>query len=184
MVEETHGPERDARPEAEIRYPDGRIEHPAVRFERSDVNFGWIMSILIVSICLATLMFLALLWFFHNYRDYQAAIKKSPFPLAPTQSQALPPEPRLEPLDRVHGIETSNAYERQAAKEETLNHYGRTAEPGFVHIPIDRAMTVLEKKLPVRKEPAASQAKENGLLDEGASNSGRLFRGKPQWSER
>lgn len=168
---------------AEIRHPDGRIEHPSVRHERGDASFRWILVILIGAMGFAALVHYVLLQFFYDYRGYEAAIKKSPYALAPTPSERLPPEPRLEPLDRTSGIESSNIYVRLADKEAILNSYGTTGQKGFVHIPIDRAMTYLENKLPARPEPAANQWRQDGLVDAGESNSGRMFRGQPKWYE-
>jgi hypothetical protein len=80
----------------------------------------------------------------------------------------------------VAGVERLNVYERQAAREDLLNRYGTTREEGFVHIPVGRAMTLLENKLPARKEPPAGQRRRgDGLVDGGEPNSGRLFRGEP-----
>jgi hypothetical protein len=185
MVEELHQPGgSDAE---QIRHPDGRIEHPHIRFEHTDASLGWVLGIGIVAMGLAALTFYLLLWFFHEYKDYQAVIKRSPFPLAPRPSEALPAPPHLEQLNRLAEIERSNVYERQAAKERLLHNYGPTIPPekGFVRIPIEQAMTLLANKLPARPQPPASQrAKENGLLDAGASNSGRMFRKEPRWYER
>jgi hypothetical protein len=110
----------------EIRYPDGRIEHPHVCFERTDASLGWILGIGIGSLALAAITFSALLWFFHHYNNYQAAIKRSPFPLAQAPSVSLPATPHLEQLDRIAGIERSNIYQRQAGKEGPLHSYGPT----------------------------------------------------------
>ncbi len=76
------------------------------------------------------------------------------------------------------GIERPNVYERQASREEILNSYGPTTEEGFVHIPIERAMKMLENKLPARAEPPADQTRRSdGLVDSGEPNSGGIFRG-------
>jgi hypothetical protein len=202
----------------EIRYPDGRIEHPHVRYEQRDASLGWILIIGISALALAVLIFYSVLWFFHDYKNYQATIKRSPFPLAPGPSEALPAQPHLEQLNRAVGIERSNVYERQAAKEDILRSYGPAlgdlmvfgpstvglaASPGagpisavlpllagttipdkgVVRIPIGRAMALL--KLSVRQEPpAGQQRRDNGLVDAGESNSGRMFREKPRWYER
>src|SRR5262249_47566928 len=120
----------------EIWHADGRIERPEVSFERSDADFGWIMLLLIASAILGAVIFAALLGFFFHYRAYQAAIKRSPFPLAPAPSQALPQEPRLEQVDRLAGVEKPNAYLRELGKEEILNSLGPTPETGYVRIPI------------------------------------------------
>jgi hypothetical protein len=188
MPEEPRPPD-EAHPAAEptpeeVHHPDGRIEHPSVRRERTDLNFKAIMWILVGALVLGAVVHYAILLFYRDYQHYQAGIKKSPYPLAPTPSTALPPEPRLEPLDRVEGIESSDVYLRQVRREEILSTYGPAEEEGFVHIPVERAVRLLENKLPARPElPAAQARRENGLVDAGASNSGRMFRGKPRWYE-
>jgi len=165
--------------------PDNGLEHPSVRHERSDASFSWVLGLIIAAMCLAALIHYVLLLFFYDYRDYQAAIKRSRYPLAPAPQESLPPEPRLEPLDRLERIEGSNVYARRESKEEVLNSYGPTPEEGFIHVPIDRVMMFLEKnQLPARTEPpAGDRRRENGLVDAGASNSGRMFRGEPLWYE-
>jgi hypothetical protein len=162
--------------EEEIRYPDGRIEHPGVQYEHHDASFRGVVFVLVGLMCLASFHFYMVLWFYHSYSRYQAGIKKSPFPLAAGPSQELPREPHLEQLDRLEESQRSNVYAREASKEQVLQSYGRTAEKGFVHIPIDRAMELLADKLPARKGQPGTQSKANGLVDSGASNSGRMFR--------
>src|SRR5437588_12930720 len=82
----------------EIRYPDGRIEHPTVRFKPTDANFRWALAGVGAVLVLMAVIYGAVLWFFNDYRDYEAGIKTSPYPLAPTPSTTLPAEPRLEQL--------------------------------------------------------------------------------------
>jgi hypothetical protein len=164
----------------EIRHPDGRIEHPSVKHERSDASFRWIMVILVGAVVFAVVVEFAILGFFDRLRASQAEIKKSPFPLATGPSDALPPEPRLEQVDRMPGVQTPDDYKRESANREVLNSYGKTADEGFVHVPIDWAMKYLveEKKLPARPEPPADQRRRSeGLVDAGEPNSGRLFKG-------
>jgi hypothetical protein len=167
----------------EIRHPDGRIEHPSVRSEKSDASFRWILGLLIGSLVLAVVIHGVTWWFFHDYNDYQSRLSKSPFPLAPAPSKQLPPEPRLEQLDRMEVIQSPNLFVREATKEAILQGYGPTPEKGFVHVPIERAIKHLAGKLPANKDKADATRRDNGLLDAGEPNSGRLFRGKPQWSE-
>jgi hypothetical protein len=170
--------------EEEIRHPDGRIEHPSVRSEKTDVSFRWIVSLLVGAMVLAAVIHYAVLLFFYGYNDYQSELRKSPYPLAPAPSGKLPPEPRLEQLDRMEGIERANVYVREATKEAVLTSYGPTPEKGFVHVPIDRAIKHLVGKLPARKEQAESGRRDSGLVDAGEPNSGRIFRGRPKWSEK
>ena len=172
--------------------PPAPIEHPSVRHEKTDANFRAILSILIGAAVFAVVMFLGITWFFYSWEAHEDADKRSPYPLAPGPSDALPEGPRLEQVERLPppGQETdaakANVYERQSSREDYLNSYGNEGfdhtpmEKGFVHIPIERAMTLLEGKLPARAERPADQTwRADGLLDSGESNSGRLFRGKP-----
>jgi hypothetical protein len=171
--------------EHEVHYPDGRIENPTVSFEKRDAQFGCILAILIAAMILAGLLFWIILWFVHDYERYQADIKRSPFPLAPTLSDTLPAEPRLEQLDRVSVKGESSAYARELINEQHLHSYGGPSEGGYIRIPIDRAMDVLAKRgLPARKQSPKEDRKANGLVDSGESNSGRMYREKPQWFER
>jgi hypothetical protein len=168
----------------ERAHPDGRLEHPSVRHERTDASFGWVLGLILASIGLAALIFYLLMVFLQSYGDRQAAIKRSSYPLASTPRERLPAEPRLEQLNRLQENERPNVYLRQLRKEEVLNSYGPTPEEGFIHIPIGRALTLVEQKLPVRKEqPSGDPRRANGLVDAGESNSGRMFREEPRWDQ-
>jgi len=144
--------------EVEIRYPDGRIEHPAVQHEPRDVRFGCVLALILGACCFAAVHYFVIWRYFWNRADAQAEMKKSPYPLAPTPSTQLPPEPRLEQIDRMSRDEASNVYYRQLAKEKLLNSYGPTEEKGFVHIPIQQAIDAVAQeaqagKLPERNQP-------------------------------
>jgi hypothetical protein len=153
-------------------------ENPSVRHERTDASLRAILMVAVGAMVFAAVAFYLLLMFFESEQKREAAIKKSPFPLAPGPSTALPREPRLEQIDRLAGVETPNVFERESAKLEVLNGYGPTPEEGFIHVPIDQAMGFLADKLPTRPEPPADQRRRSaGLIDAGASNSGQLFRG-------
>jgi hypothetical protein len=173
----------------EVRHPgDGRLEHPSVHREETDASFRAILYLLIGAAGVALVIYLVITAFFFGWRDHETAVKKSSFPLAPapsTDPRALSPlpagEPRLEQVDRMAGVEKPNINERYTAKEEVLRSFGSTEEKGFVHIPIERAMKMLENKLPARAEPPADKAwRADGLIDSGESNSGREFRRRPR----
>lgn len=180
-TEEAAGPEAIVEtppPEPEeIRYPDGRIEHPRVRHEPRDVRFRWVLVVVIVAVCVATVHYYLVWRYLQSQIAAQNVEKRSPFPLAPTPSTKLPPEPRLEQLNRMSGVASSNVYDRLAAAEKVLHSYGSTEEQGFVHIPIQQAMQRVAGQLPARKEPPAYPPKSQGLVDAGESNSGRMYRG-------
>jgi hypothetical protein len=168
--------------EEEIRHPDGRIEHPSVRNEPTDVNVRAIVGILVIALVLGAIIHGAIFGFFNGYRDYLSEARRSPFPLAPVPANGLPPEPRLEQLDRMEDIERGNVYLREKAKEETLTSFGPTDEKGYVHIPIEQAMKQI--KLPARKTQPQTAARDRGLVDSGEPNSGRMFRREARWFER
>ena len=153
-------------------HADEPIEHPAARYERSDARFGWIMAVIVAAVCLACVHYYVMWSFYLDREQQQQAAKTSRYPLAPKPLTSLPPEPRLEQLDRVSGIETRNTNRRELTSEQTLAHYGPTAEKGYIHVPIERAMELVIPELPVRKQTEEGPAKDNGLLDAGAPNSG------------
>ena len=174
MVEET-------RPEG-----DGQLRNPSVRSEKSDASFGWVLGLIIAAAVLGLVLFVVVWAFLRTSQRAADVARRSPFPLAPAPSRSLPPEPRLEQVDRLARIETPNVYERQLSKEEVLAGFGPTEDKGFVHIPIEKAMRLLPPtgKLKSRPAPAGPQERQNGLVDAGESNSGRLLRKEPKWSER
>jgi hypothetical protein len=176
---EARAPERPSE-ELEIHHPDGRIEHPQVRYEHRDIWVRWTFYILGIACCIAALHYFLVLKFFWSQQAVQAKLKESPSPLATHPSLELPREPRLEQLDFHAGIVRPNVYLNYAAKETQLHSYGPTDEPGFIHIPIDVAIQRVAGKLPVRERPSDIVVKDNGLVDAGESNSGRMFRGAPK----
>jgi hypothetical protein len=86
----------------------------------------------------------------------------------------------LEQIDRLANIEAADVFAMEAAKEKALQRYGPTEEKGFVHIPITRAIEAVAGKLPVTKTPQPHPRETGGLLDWGASNSGRFDREEPR----
>ncbi len=156
---------------------NGVPRHPWIRFEPSDASFGWILTVLPVALLLGFIIHSAVLAFLRGQQMRQAKVKESAYPLAPGPSTSLPREPRLEQLDRLAEVQTPNIRERLARKEETLRRYGATEEKGFVHIPIDRALDLMQGKLKARPAPSAEDRRRSGgLVGAGESSSGRLFR--------
>ncbi len=169
----------------ELHQTNGQLEHPSVRSEKSDASFGWIIGLILGSAVFGVMIHFLVAAFFVGEERLLTSRSKSSFPLAPTPSRALPQEPHLEPLDRLENITSSNVFVREERKLTILDSYGPTAEKGFIHIPIDRAMQQVAGHLPARKEPADQQElqrRQNGLVDHGESNSGRMFkRRNPTW---
>lgn len=150
-------------------------ENPSIRFDHRDVPFRPVLIIAIVGVGVGAAIFALVYAFFRADTDRLASRRESEFPLAEHPSNALPAKPILEQVERLEGKPGEDVYQRLVSQEAQLETYGETNEKGFVHVPIRQAMESLAGHLPVRKErPAAS--KNNGLVDSGASNSGRMFR--------
>ncbi len=147
-----------------------------MRYEEKDVRFGCIMALLIAAGGILVTQFSAVWFFFRGEQRSQAVSKESPYPLSPSSSGQLPPEPRLEQVDRMEHDQIANVRLQQAEQLKFLNSSGPTDEKGFVHIPIEEAMKRIADQLPVRRQPPET-GKDRGLTDSGQSNSGRMFRG-------
>ncbi len=150
---------------------------PLAGHEASDVRFRAVLIGVVVVVLLGAGQFYWV-WLFFRDTERQANESRQADGEVTTHELILPPEPRLEQLDRVAGIETSEVRAIEAPKERLLSTYGATDETGFIHIPIQRAMDLALDQLPVRKQPPSRDGlvKDRGLLDSGESNSGRLFR--------
>jgi hypothetical protein len=179
LPEQPAGPPGKPPRDGEAREPHGALEHPSIQYERRDVPFRWVLIIAVDGTCIGAAIFGLVYVFFRADTERLATRRESEFPLAEHLSNTLPANPRLEQVDRIEGIPDENVYLSLSAKEDQLQLYGDTNEKGFVHIPIRRAIETLDGHLPVRKQPTGP-AKDNGLVDSGASNSGRMLRGSPQ----
>jgi hypothetical protein len=162
----------------EVRDPDGRIEHPHVRFERTDISFRGVMAVIVAAACAVSLQLYLTMKFYRHDEARQQAAKQTAFPLAADRKAALPVEPRLEQLDRLAGDESPDARRRRATEEAKLHAYGDTDEADFVHVPIDWAISQAAERLPSKATKVETPAKDRGLLDSGEPNSGRLLRGE------
>jgi hypothetical protein len=99
------------------------------------------------------LILLGLGWLFQAFSTRLAQQDMPPSPLAQTRPH-IPPQPRLQvaPVQELQQM--------RAAEEALLHSYGWSDQAaGIVHIPIDRAMTLLvERGLPAWPEPPAGQS--------------------------
>lgn len=170
------GREEELPPE-EIHQPEGQVEHPRIHHERSDLSARLVYALLVAATCIAVVHYY-LVWQMYWYKAaWQEEQKRPPYPASPLPAERLPAEPRLEQLDRLAGVEVADGYKRLVAKEWLLHRYGRGEERGFVHIPIEQAMQIVAGQLPVHAARPPN-LHDQGLVDWGDPNSGRLFRGE------
>jgi hypothetical protein len=151
-------------------------EHSGVQYEPIDVSLSRIINLLVIALCVLAGTFYGTWLFFTSREHAQEEVKRSPFPLAAGPSTALPPQPRLEQLDRMTPAESQAVDIDLMKQEQELHRYGKSADKGFVQVPIEQAIKAVAAKLPVAK--GSSPGRDgNGLVDDGQSNSGRMFRG-------
>jgi hypothetical protein len=155
----------------------GRPVNLSVRFERSDLSFGWLIGLAALFIALAVVIFWAMWWFYHNYSLFQAAIKGPRSPLSAEVQDQLPQIPRLEQVDRMGGIAVHESTESRFGPEQPPRNLTREQREQ-----IEQAINrlVQEKQLPVRPRPKGAEKDSFGLFDWGESNSGRMLREKPR----
>jgi hypothetical protein len=123
-------------------------ENPAVHHEESDVNiraiFGFGAGMIVAGIVVALAVFVLF-----GYLNSREGAKVAPeYPLAVTQEDRLPPEPRLQinPREDLRNL--------RANEDAILSGYGWVDKnAGIVRIPIDEAMKLtLQRGLPARQE--------------------------------
>jgi hypothetical protein len=161
----------------EIRYPDGRIEHPTVDREPRDVRFRRAIGVIVGALVIGAIELWAVWGFYKNRERHEERINASRYPLRERQTGELPREPRLEQVDRLAGIRGESVRRREISDDELLSTYGSTTDEDFIRIPIDKAMELGLGELHSRdKKHAPDEGKSSGLVNAGESNSGRLFR--------
>ncbi len=155
-------------------------QNPTVRWEPRDLQFRPVLIMGIVVACFGAAHFWWTWHFFENRQRHEDTVKASTYPLAQQDSESLPREPRLDPLDELSTANAIDFREVESRREKLLHRLGPTSEKGFVHIPIEAAIKQLAEQSPTVKKPAAAAAsKSNGLKNDGASNSGRTMRDLP-----
>ncbi len=122
-------------------------ENPEVHHETSDINiravFGFGVALVVVA---AGIHFL--IWLLFGYFTAREA-RRVPlaYPMAVSQGQRTPPEPRLQTTPR------EDLQELRASEDAALRSYGWVDKnAGIVRIPIDEAIRLtLQRGLPTRK---------------------------------
>ncbi len=153
--------------------------NPGVQYERKDIRFGGLLAAMIAGICILLFVGYGVWRLYWWHADAQAAAKRSQYSPPHRLSVKLPPAPRLEQLDEMaQKAGVPAVAKRLGDEQEELNRYGASEEKGFVHIPIQEAIKATAGKLPIRKQQPSEAVKDNGLIDAGQSNSGRMFKGE------
>lgn len=173
--------------------PDvSHIMNVDVTHEMSDVSTEGVLKF-IIGLSIMTALTLALMWFLFNMLNSKSVMKDAeapPGPMAMTEEERLPPEPRLQeakgfgvklesgqwvPLDAEHSAADPQAEYRVLRQQwdETLKNGKRDQAGNVVAVPIEEAMKkVLEgNALPTR--PAENMGADAISIPTAAS-SGRI----------
>ena len=122
--------------------------NPGVHHEHSDVNIRAILGFGAALIVTAAVVHLLIFVLFRYFDSREGVKMPAEYPLAASQGQRQPPEPRLQTDPRQDLIDF------RATEEDVLGSYGWVDKnAGVVRIPIDAAMKLtLERGLPARTE--------------------------------
>jgi hypothetical protein len=159
--------------ESERQQLNGRLEHPDILHEGTDISFRGIgVAVVVIGAALAAVVGAVRL--FVDERKASDPDQAQRSPALPVEIP-LPRTPRLEAIESPTPANSSFAAAQQK-REDRLRSSGPTEEPGFVHIPINKAMEKAANDLQSQAQPAQRDAKSLGLISGGEANSGRVFR--------
>jgi hypothetical protein len=123
---------------------------PGAGYEHTDASVFIIVKFLLWLAAAAVIIHVGLAFLFGLLSTQRVERAEPRFPLAATEQQRLPPEPRLQQFPR------EDILKYRVGERDALETYGwRDKTAGTVHIPIQDAMKlVLERKmLPSRPQP-------------------------------
>ncbi len=158
--------------------PGQKYVHEEVRFQDSHVSIFGILGVLLAIIFVFAGVFCISGWMLKGMETAADRSAKGSHYREPAEPK--PAQPRLEPLDFESANPTSE-FESQLQGERVLHSYGTVTEEGYVHIPIEQAMKLVLKSLPIRKGVNGPPERSFGLVGGGEPNSGRLYSEAPSW---
>jgi hypothetical protein len=173
--------------------PDvSHIKNIDVTHEVSDVNVPALLKF-VGALTLMTIAVYFLMWGLFRFFNAQATQQEAPpGPMALSEQERLPPEPRLQGAKGFADELAKSAGEPSQEKpkdplweirvlrqqwESQLKDGPKDSTGKPVGLPIDQAMKkILERGLPSRSQPASGQEAEQGISIPTAASSGRVSR--------
>jgi hypothetical protein len=147
---------------ASAAHPPMPEQHPE-RHEPARSHLRIVIGLVVGVVICAALMHLGLYWLFGLFdrRDNRVQPPLTAVQQAPLSS----PEPRLQGIPDYHpNTPTIDLAQMREHNASVLNNYGPSTEPGFVRIPIGRAM-----ELVVEKDLLASQTQPTTVQTGGTN---------------
>jgi len=148
--------------------------NPADHYEPTDIGCaGGGIALFVVAAFMVTAALAS--WWLFSAKFFRA--RKASYGAEQAVSQpTYPSQPRLEPIIVDDTRLSADYWALEHERGLILDTYGSTKEEGYMHIPIEQAMRLAVKKLPVRSANPSAAAKSRGLFTGGESNSGRVYR--------
>jgi len=121
---------------------------PDARHEPLDINTRPLKIAALIFVIAMVVIFLAL-WLLFNRYEKTATHPDRKLVNSQVRNAATPtaPEPRIQGVPSFHGnVPRVDMEQLRHDSDQRLHSYGKSDEPGFVRIPIDRAMQILAEK--------------------------------------
>jgi hypothetical protein len=121
---------------------------PDARHEPLDINTRPLKIAVVIFVLAMLVIHLGLLLLFRLYA-HSATHPDRNLVTSQVRDEASPtvPEPRIQGVPAFHGnVPRLDMEQLRHDADQRLHSYGKSDEPGFVHIPIDRAMQILAEK--------------------------------------
>jgi hypothetical protein len=117
---------------------------PDVRHEPTDIDTRPLRIAAIIFVISMIAILLALLGLFRHYSNTAVAPDRNLVNQQVRDARPTAPEPRIQGVPTFHGnVPRLDMEQLRRESQQRLNSYGKSDEPGFVRIPIDRAMQIL-----------------------------------------
>jgi hypothetical protein len=169
--------------------PDvSHIRNVEVTHETSDINVNGVLTFVVALTMLTVAVYIGMLLLFKQFQG-QAAKEAPPGPMALTQAERLPPEPRLQAAPgfgvTLNNGTNVNLEKREPAAEyqtlleqwnKSLNGELKDASGNPTSIPIDEAIkkVVSGEGLPSRAKQAPMKLEDYAISAPTAASSGRV----------
>jgi hypothetical protein len=144
--------------------PDAPAQSPG--YETTDIHVGGILAFAGGLVVLAVVLHAVLTWMFNSFAEREKNLTQQISTLAAEERSQLPPEPRLEGLEKP----PSSRLRKEDKGKGAYSWVDRKA--GVVRIPIQNAMKILSNRLPSRPH----QEDQPERPEPGGSSSGRVPR--------
>lgn len=153
--------------------------HDDVRYEGAEASFRGVLIVLVAIACIFALVGYISREFIKVY-SHKETLPRTPDSYVESE-EALPREPRLEPLEVRADTPPPHPLAQQFLMQQIRDSYGPGQDEQHVRVPIDVAIQVMSKQAATRGGELETLSKSFGLVGSGEPNSGRNYQEAPSW---